>query len=511
MKKPLLALYAGLCVITASGQDINFKTDKSELFKDDYKRSELISVDEDSHGGTVVVRSFSGGSFSTAHGYYFEHYDANMKLVKDFEYELKKGYVMGVSVYNDVVNIFDFNYVKEDRAYVCSVSSANINDFVFATKELFRFEKDELKNSMFGGSDDRDQMASLLFNKDRSAVGISIDIVDKKAETHKLYVYGADMKLRIDHTFKRDIKDRKFKYEDIEVSKDGTTVYLLGKVFADENKKKKEGGKYQYELTRITATDSKTQVFDTNEHFAASLSTIFKGDKVSCVGFYSDRKESRFKGLCYFEMDPVTLQVKKQKFSPFTEQFMIDKYGKDKDKELKNILWRSIFLNKENEIIFNAEEFYITTHHHTSGTGMSTTTVVYHYDDIVTAKLSDDGDIVWARNINKRQATSGEGDYLSYTAMVKGSNSYFFINTGEKVKKLKNDRIQFGQAKTKKSNLNIIRVTENGDFDYKEILDDKDNEVPFQVANGAISKNGQYIYFMGQKGRKKQMLKVTLI
>ena len=93
---------------------------------------------------------------------------------------------------------------------------------------------------------------------------------------------------------------------------------------------------------------------------------------------------------------------------------------------------------------------------------------------------------------------------------VKGYDTYFFINTGEKVKKLRNDRIQFGQKSAKKSNLNIIKINQNGDFEFKEVLDDKDNDVPFMVSDGAITKNGSSIYFIGRKGKKKQLLKLSV-
>ena len=143
----------------------------------------------------------------------------------------------------------------------------------------------------------------------------------------------------------------------------------------------------------------------------------------------------------------------------------------------------------------------------TPGGGMMTSTS-YHYDDIVSAKLSASGDLIWARNINKRQATGGDDSYISYSSMIKGDNTYFFINTGEKVKKLRNDRIQFGQTKAKKSNMNIIRINSSGDFDYQEILDDKENEVPFMVSDGAVAQDN--IYFIGRKGKKKQILKVKV-
>lgn len=262
-------------------------------------------------------------------------------------------------------------------------------------------------------------------------------------------------------------------------------------------------------MTRISKEGQATQVFDTDEHFSGSLKTIVFEDKLTCIGFYSDKKDYRYKGISYFELDPITLAIRKSKFNPFTEQFIIDKYGKSKDKELKNLSFRGILITQQNEIVFNAEEYYMTSHYHMNPNGGGGYwTYVYHYDDIVSAKIANDGSIIWARNINKRQSTGGDDSYISYTSTIKGNDTYFFINTGEKVKKLSNDRIQFGQTSTKKSNLNVIRITPDGNFDFQEILDDKDNEVPFMVSNGAVSKNS--VFFIGRKGKKKQLLKVML-
>jgi hypothetical protein len=133
----------------------------------------------------------------------------------------------------------------------------------------------------------------------------------------------------------------------------------------------------------------------------------------------------------------------------------------------------------------------------------------YSYDDIVIAKLNYDGDMIWARNINKKQSTTDDDtSYLSYTSTVRNDKTYFFINTRDKIKKLKNDRIEFGQIRKNKSNLNVIEVNAAGDLNYQEILDDEQNEVPFMVSKGAVIDNT--VYFLGRKGKDKQLLKITL-
>jgi hypothetical protein len=516
VKKTILSALLCLNLFCATAQDIPCTIQKSEVFKDKYKNSSLISLDEDTNGGVIVARSFMGSVFnSDSWGYYFEHYDANMKLINEYEHSVR-GFVIGTIVKDGIVTMVDFGYDKETKEFICNANTANLNDFKFAKTELFRAPKTAVHTGLVfsgGGSADGDNFASMLVNSDKTAFAISLDIDDKeeKKEIHKIYVYDLNLKLKIDHTFKRDIKDRKFIYENIDISQDGNTVYLLGRAKTEDNKKKKEGGRYQYELTRITGSATNTQVFDTNEHFAASLTLLFKKDRIACVGLYSDRNDIRFKGLCYFDMDPESLVIKTSKFNPFTDQFMIDKYGTERDKELRDLEFMDVFLNKNNEIVFNAEERYTTTTQSFGPNGsMGGLYTRYHYDDIVSAKIADNGDLVWARNINKRQSTGGEESFVSYTSMVKDDYTYFFVNTADNVSKIYNSRIRFEQKSPKRSNLNVIRINKDGEFDYKELLDDKDNEVPFMVSEGAVATNSNSIYFMGRRGKKKQLLKLTL-
>lgn len=517
MKQSFLYVLFFSCFFSglALAQNIPVSYVKSEVFKDEYKYSQIALVKEDGAGGVLIVRTYQGGLFSSGIGYYFEHYDANLKLIKEFDFPLKysevahQSSVLGVITRGDDIHLINFMYRKDEKAYVCSAMTATIQDFVFQEKELFRLNSDEIKQFGFSSQFDGDSGASMIVNEDRTAFAVTVDIKNKNAETHKLFLFDNALQKKIEHTFVRDIKDTKFRYENIDVSKDGSTLYLLGKVFSDEKKKKKEGGKYQFELTKISNDGAVTQTFDTEEHFSNSLKTIVFEDRLVCIGFYSDRNDSRYKGISYFELDPQTLAIRKTQLNPFTEQFLVDKYGKSKDKELKNVSFRSLLITPTNEIVFNAEEYYMQSYYVPAGQyGGGYWRYVYHYDDIISAKINTQGSLVWARNINKRQSTEGDESYISYTSTVKGDDTYFFINTSEKVKKLSHDRILFGQTSKNHSNLNVIKVNASGDFDYQEILDDKDNEVPFLVAYGAITKN--QVFFIGRRGKKKQLLKVSL-
>jgi len=109
--------------------------------------------------------------------------------------------------------------------------------------------------------------------------------------------------------------------------------------------------------------------------------------------------------------------------------------------------------------------------------GTISSSATFNFDDIVIAKLNYDGAMIWARNINKKQSTTDDDtSYLSYTSTIKNDKTYFFINTKNKIEKLKNDRIEFGQIRKNKFNLNVIEVNSSGNFNFHEILDDEQNE-----------------------------------
>ncbi len=174
-------------------------------------------------------------------------------------------------------------------------------------------------------------------------------------------------------------------------------------------------------------------------------------------------------------------------------------------------MFRTVFFTKANDIIVSAEEEEITASSSGVGIGVGTKTkLTYEYDDIICAKMNRDGELIWARNINKDQKRSDEDNfYISYTSMIKNDSPFFFINANEEVKKLNDGRIEFGSVSKDKSNLNVLRIDAAGNFEFQKILTAEENSIPFMVSKGIIIEND--IYFLGRKGKNKQLLKVTLL
>ena len=557
MKKFNYLLFIILLSISSFAQNIPFKIQKSEIFKDEYKESQIVLSEEDGNGGVIIVRSYKSSGISPNSGYYFEHYDSNLKLINEYDFQTihpsshKYVVTLGIFKSDNIIRIIEMYYDINQKAYICNANSISKNDFKAENKELFRLTRDEIKEygsfSLAKMSYDKSnkKLASktngyftensrgIAIIANENVFSIAIDFMSTdNSERLKLFLFDAKLNKKIEHVFKKQIKNSNYIFQNIDLSSDENTVYLLSKSYSKEAKKKDEGGKYQFEITKFTENKEETKAFDVKDHFIGSLKTIIFDKKIVCIGFYSNSEDNKYKGVSYFELDPNNLDVRLSKFNPFTEQFIIDKYGKVKDKELEDLNFKNILITPNNDIILNAEESYSNSSGGVAigvgvgnggavgagfgvvgmgGVNMGMSGGLYfggiygnsftHFDDIVSIKINSEGNLIWARNINKKQ---NDISFASYTSVLKNSNVCFFINSKDKIKEISNNRIEFKGI----GNVTLIWINEKGDFEYEKILDEEENEVPFMVSNGI--KSGDSVFFLGRKGTKKQLLKVTL-
>lgn len=558
MKRIICLSLITLLYISSFAQNIPFKIQKSEVFKDEIKESQIVISEDDGNGGVLIVRSYTSSLLSQNAGYYFEHYDSNLKLVNEYNFQKrhptsqKYPVFLGVFTIAKQVKIIELFYDINEKSYICVANSINTIDFKLEVKELFRLTKEEIKqyggfslsetyyqnankkfltNGSFGSQSNEDPFfnfsfsgkstmnsssegnskIAMIMNKEKNAFSIALNFNNKSdSDMMKIYLFDNQLNKKFEQNFTKETNGRKYIFQNIDLSEDGNSVYLLSKSYPKELKEKEKGGKYQFEITKFNPDRVESKMIDTEEHFIGLLKTIIKKDKLICIGFYSDVDDKQYEGIVFFELNPLTLQVEKSKFNAFSEQFIIDKYGKIKNKELKYLNFKNLITTEKNEFIFNAEESYIRTSagNYSPYGGYSGGRTYYNYDDIVSIKMDKEGNLLWSRNINKSQTGDEADSFVSYTSTLINDNAYYFINASEKIKNLENNRIEFKDTRKNKYNLNLIRINQNGDFEYQQILDDEENEVPFMVSNGIPS--GNAIFFLGRKGTKKQLLKVSL-
>ncbi|MFK7782040.1 hypothetical protein [Psychroserpens sp.] len=254
--------------------------------------------------------------------------------------------------------------------------------------------------------------------------------------------------------------------------------------------------------------------FKSQEHYIESLHLLKNKDRLVCVGFYGKKEEYRLNGVCMYDINPENLETNFNKFNNFSDEFMNDKYGnregkkkRKKEKGINNVDFKGVYLMGNNDIVVNAEEFYITTHSYTDANGNWNTRTIYHYNDIMAMRLDADGNIKWARNINKAQVGTVNS---SYTSLPIEESTHFFINCSDNVKKISADRIAFKQTSSKKSNLYVISIDGDGNFDYKKLIDDKESKVYYKVNDGVININNQSVFLLGERKRNGRILKLQV-
>jgi hypothetical protein len=535
----IISLFLFFCSYFLNAQQIPFQLQKSKIFEDDYKDSKIILAEKVSDNDFVVVRSFKR-QISSKRGYYIEKYNDSLIKTTDFEFEIshslheKYSFVLGVFSNKSNIYIVEMFQDLKSKEFICQANIIDDN-YNFTQKELFRLNKEELKgfslkdlffyydnlNSFNENSGTfRLNLSADLFlvnkekilnldneiimkvNKSKDLFSLALTFNDKKINTLKLYLFDKDFNKK----FEKNIinNSNQIVHHNIELDESSEIIYLTDKKYLDELKNKENGGKYRYEIKKITSQDIETCYIDVKNYYIPLLKTYINNHKLYCLGFISNASDFSYNGISFFDLDTKIFQLNNYTFNLFSDQFLIDKYGKVKNKEIKDISLKNVFFNDTNEIIINAEEEYLSE----SGIGISRT--FYNYDDLISIKLSSTGNLLYARNINKTQSTSNKDDvfFISYFSFFKNNKNYFLINTDNKLEKLSNDRIEFKDVGKNKSNLVFISIDENGNFDFSKVLDNESNEVPFMVSKGIFLNNS--IVFLGRKGRKKQLLKLKL-
>ncbi len=523
MNKQLLILIAILISTYTFSQE--FEILKSDIFKDNKKNSFLSYSLEDGQGGLITIRKFYGGA--KVKGYYMQHFDENLKLKNEYTYEVKKNRIKSAFVKNGKLHLIEFEKDKSKKSIIYSVQSSVINEFDFSSKELLNISSDNYKK-YFGviifpffinngfKQYDKNHLGEVVMSENNNFFVINFDIKNKDVETHKVFVFNDDFKLQYDKTITKEIEDRYFDYNSIDINDDNGTVYFLGKSYENNSKKRKKKGKtnYHYELTKVNKQGQKTVNFKEPEKFIGSLSLVKKGNQLSCIGFYGDNKEHKYNGVTVYKLNPQSLTIENKKFNSFSEEFLTDKYGDNEarkkrkgKKGIRNIDFRNIEALDNGDLVINAEEYYVTTHTYTNANGSTSTTTVHHFDDIISLRIDTKGDLIWARNINKRQTGFKNS---SFTPLTIGNTTNLFINCSDRIKKLSGDRLHFGQTSSKKSNLYCIKIGNDGSMDYEKLIDDKDSKVFYKVNNGTITQNKDEIIFLGKKKKNSQILKLKV-
>ncbi len=486
-----------------------------EKYDDRYKYSNLLAISDDGSGGSILVRTYYTGVILSPKGYYIEHYNENLELIGEYNYKIKNTNFVDAFIKNGQVYLLFLEYNVSRQSYDYKIHRSPIVNFSFKEETLLSIPSVEVTNPLDKNYYNRDFgsgfTTAVLFNETKSAFAISAHFKKGKDNKHFIFLFDATLNKLMEHDFSDQVEEKNYAFENIVVSKDLTRAYIVGKAYFKQQRFAATERKFQYELVQLSRNGIKTQVFDEAGKYSEALTPIISEDRLLCVGFYSDRRDNRYNGLAYFDLDANTLAINSSKYNPFSQQFMADKFGKEDDKEIKNLIFKNVSLTSDKSILFNAEEYFVTTSIQQDASGSRLKIERFHYNDMVSAKINAKGDMVWARNVNKSEVTQGDGAYASYSSYTKGNNTYFFISTAsENPQQLSNERIVFKQGLGRNRNVFLIKLDEKGDLSYEKIIDDKEARLPLMVSMPLSNGKDDSMLFYAKRGSKKQLVKVLL-
>lgn len=507
----LLLLVFGL---KSTAQKMPVSYDFGEKFKDRYRYSNLLAIDDDGDGGYILVRTYFQGLILKPKGYFIEHYNSNLELIGEYNYKLKGSQFVDGFFKNGRLNLLFLDYDFEREQYEYWVHSSPITYFDFQPRKILTLQSKAVSGALgknyYNRNFSNGFSTTVLFNQAKSGFIISTHHKKGKDNKHTIHLFDDSLNKRGEYDFSSEIEEKNYAFENVAMSNNLEEIYITGKAYFKKKRFRIDERKFQYEMIRLTDTGIKTQSFDDPGKYSEGLYPILNNGKLFCVGFYADRKDNRYNGISYFRLNPKTLTVNTKKYSPFTQQFMDDKFGRDEDKVIKNLIFKSVDVTDNNELFFNAEEYFVTSSMHRTGAGQRIQVERFHYNDIVSVKLNPDGSMAWARNINKAEVTQGDGAYASYAAYCTNGKTYFFICTAaDNPKLINNERLIFKQGLSGNRNVFLISLDENGKMDYERIIDAEEARLPLMVSMPLKDKKEDGLLFYAKRGNKKQLVKVA--
>ena len=507
-------LLAFVC-LWAKAQEMPISYTFGEKYNDRYRYSNLVSVSEDGQGGFVLVRAYYTGLILTPKGYFIEQYNKDLQLVSEYNYKLKGPEFVEGYVKNGQLYLLFLTYNETSFAYEYVVHRSPLDEINFTEQTILQVKSEPVRNPLdrnyYNRNFNSGFTTTVLFNEQKTAFVISTHFKKGKVNKHYIHLFNASLEKLQEHDFSDEVEEKNYAFESIAVTPNLDRVYLVGKAYYKKKRFSALERKFQYEMLGLSKDGIRTQTFDDPDKYSEGLTPVIHNNRLLCVGFYADRKDNRYNGLAYFDMDPVTLAIKSKKYQPFSTQFMFDKFGIDDDKEVQNLVFKNVSFTAENDLLFNAEEYFVTSSIQNDGAGGRVKIERYHHNDIVSAKLDLNGNMLWARNINKAEVTQGDDAYASYTSYTKEGNTYFFICTAaDNPQLLNNERLIFKQGLSRNRNVFVIRLDTEGKMTYEKIIDGQEARLPIMVSNPLVDKQKDELLFYAKRGNKKQLVKVEM-
>lgn len=257
-----------------------------------------------------------------------------------------------------------------------------------------------------------------------------------------MYVFDSNINLISGKVLRMPYTESKMDNIDYTVDSKGN-VYVMAKVRKDNHiDDKKVNYDYKVELFKYSGSQlsfSKYSVELDGFYINNVLMTEESSGKILCTGFYAkNREDSSPKGMFTFRLN-LSGQIENKRFyeiplsifNMYVSQRTVKKNEKKAEKDdlaFSNLHLDRVILQPDNSLLLMGEQEYSVTTTYVDGNGRWHTKTTYYNDDIFTAKIDGQGQLLWMRRLAKRQKNvSPSGGGYKYLYDDRNHGHYFLF------------------------------------------------------------------------------------
>ncbi len=458
MKYFLFTFFLFISIISFAQKDF-LDTTVSEVFTDEKYKTSLLFAKEDTNGDIFAVRNFYA-SQGNPKGYYIEHYDKDLKLLEKTIIEVDRNEIKGLFLSENSVVLLQFQYLQKEKKYAFATLTSSKEKFDFKEKEIYSIDRNRIdKYDHFGIRSEpefnkfsNNNLGEITQSENGQFVAINLFTKTNESDALRVITFNNNFEKIYEHEFDKILSDEEKKdnlqleYQNMILDNDGS-VYFLARIFNTNSTEyeKNDAPNYKFIVFKGDKSSQNQQILPVeSNNIIMSLQLVTLGDKLATVGIYTDPEDTKaisfsngypFKGIVRFNINKTSIEKISESFQPFSEEFMIDKYGKVKEKINATLSFRKMFMTPNGDVVFNAEETEIYIPERSTQSRKT-------YKDIISCRINEEGKLIWARNINKFQQAwlLNNIKFFSYTATFKDNEFYYLVNASDEIKRLDNNR-----------------------------------------------------------------------
>lgn len=314
--------------------------------------------------------------------------------------------------------------------------------------------------------------------------------------------------------------------------------YVLALIYENDKQKLriKDEISYHIELIRVASGSSEMEItkIPVEGAFLNDISLFnTPQDEMICAGFYSKSKRAaNADGVITFKVnesgeiaDMHMYEIPLEVLQMYMSERQQEKQEKqdDKDKaEFASLSMRELVVFEDGSMLLNGEQYYVVERTTRSSNGATRTTYQPYYNDILSVRITADGELAWMKKLGKRQRGLSYGSRaavrqggLSYEYFSnKGKNYFLYLDNVNNLDLTLNERPKYHQDQAGGFLTAYVVNDESGEITKESLFDMRDVKgievYQFQVNRIVQVSPTEFLVEVYKKKKEDIMIKITV-